>query len=229
MGIPCSSRSSSTRGLPYARRLPSCEARINTRSWRSRDRMRRLGPLLPGIEAARGHPERPTALGDGVLGLLRRDPGEPYAWCFAKKAAAFFRMSRSVRSSRFSLRSRASSSRSAVVSPVRPPVRSARARSHPLAQRRFRQIEIAGDRADRLAVLEHQADGLRLELLIELPAGPPAFAVGHSGHRIHLSERCPRNRIKPKPGESADAASHVSLDNSRASGRPGIRRPIRSR
>jgi hypothetical protein len=38
--------------------------------------MRRLGPLLPGIEAARGDPEGPTALGDGVFGLLRRDPGK---------------------------------------------------------------------------------------------------------------------------------------------------------
>ena len=32
---------------------------------------------------------------DRMLGLLRRDEGKPHRLCFAKKAAAFFRMSRS--------------------------------------------------------------------------------------------------------------------------------------
>src|ERR1035437_1889339 len=66
-----------------------------------------------------------TERGDRELGLLRVDPGEHYAWFLAKKAAALFRMSRSIRSSRFSLRRPASSARSSVVSPVRPFVRSA--------------------------------------------------------------------------------------------------------
>src|SRR5438034_132642 len=59
------------------------------------------------------------------VGLLRVDPGEDYAWFLAKKAAAFFRMSRSIRSSRFSLRNPESSARSSVVKPVFPFVRSA--------------------------------------------------------------------------------------------------------
>src|SRR5262249_49567516 len=88
----------------------------------------RFGPPLPRIEAARRDAQRAATVRHREIGLLRRDPGKPYCWCFAKKAAAFFRMSRSVRSSRFSLRSRASSSRSTVVRPVRPCVRSARAR-----------------------------------------------------------------------------------------------------
>lgn len=36
-----------------------------------------------------------------VYSASRGDPGEPYAWCFARKAAASFRMSRSVHSSGF--------------------------------------------------------------------------------------------------------------------------------
>ena len=45
-------------------------------------------------------------LRDRELGLLRVDPSEHYAWFLAKKAAAFFRMSRSMRNSRLSLRRR---------------------------------------------------------------------------------------------------------------------------
>ena len=88
----------------------------------------RRRPLLPRIKTAGGDAQRPTALGHRELGPLRGNPGKPYCWCFAKKAAAFFKMSRSVRNSRFSFRSRANSSRSAVVRPVRPCVRSAQAR-----------------------------------------------------------------------------------------------------
>src|SRR5207253_610373 len=57
---------------------------------------------------------------------------ERVASSFAKKAAAFFRISRSSRSWRFSFRSCDNSSRSAVVSPVRPLVRLARARCTPI-------------------------------------------------------------------------------------------------
>ena len=90
---------------------------------------------------------------------------------------------------RFSFRSRASSSRSAVVSPVRP-VRAIGARAlHPLAQRRLGQIEIAGDGADALALVEHQPDRLGFEVVIELPARPSLRGLCHrSGHRIRLSE-----------------------------------------
>src|SRR5262245_42436944 len=93
-------------------------------------RVRRFRPPPPGIVATRRHVERPTQLADLEGGLLRGDPRKLHCWCFAKKAAAFFRISRSVRSSRTSLRRRPSSSRSAVVStPGLPLPRSARARS----------------------------------------------------------------------------------------------------
>ena len=88
--------------------------------------MRRFGPGVPRVEATQRHVQRPTELRDRKTGLLRSNPGKLHAWCFAKKAAAFFRISRSVRSSRFSLRRRRSSSRASVVKPVRPFVRSAR-------------------------------------------------------------------------------------------------------
>ena len=93
-----------------------------------------IGPGVRGlraptrsVEAARRDLQVLTELGDRELGLLRVDPGEDYAWFLAKKAAAFFRMSRSMRNSRLSLRRLANSARSSVVSPVRPLVRSARA------------------------------------------------------------------------------------------------------
>jgi hypothetical protein len=57
--------------------------------------------------------------------LLRPNERKSQRWCFAKKAAAFVRMSRSSWRMRFSRRSRVSSSRSADVRPVRPFVRSA--------------------------------------------------------------------------------------------------------
>ena len=75
-------------------------------------RMRRFRARARRIEAAGRDVQRPTKSRDRELGLLRRNPGKRHAWCLAKKAAAFFRMSRSIRSSRFSLRSRASSVRS---------------------------------------------------------------------------------------------------------------------
>src|SRR5262249_45306269 len=91
-------------------------------------RPRRFRPTAPGVIPVRRDIERATEHTNSEGGLLRDDPRELHCWCFAKKAAAFFRISRSVRSSRFSFRRRASSSRSAVVKPVRPCVRSARAR-----------------------------------------------------------------------------------------------------
>src|SRR5204863_3411633 len=86
---------------------------------------RRFWPQAPRIEPARRDLKTPAQDRDGVVGLLHRDEPKSYRLCFAKKAAAFFRMSRSSARIRFSLRSRASSSRSAVVRPVRPFVRSA--------------------------------------------------------------------------------------------------------
>jgi site-specific DNA recombinase len=85
----------------------------------------------PGVVAAARHAERPTQERDWEVGLLRLDEAKHRyrsgSLSLAKKAAAFFRRSRSIRSPRFSVRSRRSSSRSAVVSPSlrRPASRSA--------------------------------------------------------------------------------------------------------
>src|SRR6185369_4253146 len=67
------------------------------------------------IEAALGDAEDPAQGADGEGHLLRGDEGELHSLSFAKKVAAAFKMSRSIVSRLFSRRSRASSSRSAVV------------------------------------------------------------------------------------------------------------------
>ena len=90
-------------------------------------RARGFGSTARRVKAAGRDLQVLTQLRDRELGLLRVDPSEHYAWFLAKKAAAFFRMSRSMRNSRLSLRKAASSVRSSVVSPVLPLVRSARA------------------------------------------------------------------------------------------------------
>ncbi len=90
-----------------------------------------------------------------MLGLLRRDEGKSHRLCFAKKAAAFFRMSRSSSAIRIALRSRTSSSRSAVVRPVRPFERSACACFTHWPSADGDQIQLAGHRADALALVEH--------------------------------------------------------------------------
>src|SRR5690606_24791201 len=89
---------------------------------------RRRAPLR-GVEAGPRDAEGLAELCHRERGLLRGDARKLHVLSFAKKAAAFFRMSRSILSSRTSLRSRASSVRSSVVRPVLPLVRSARARS----------------------------------------------------------------------------------------------------
>ena len=90
---------------------------------------RRRRPVPPRVEPARRDIEDPTHRSHAERGLLRLDERELYTCSLAKKAAAFFRISRSVRSVRTSLRNRRSSSRSSRVRPVRPWVRSARSRS----------------------------------------------------------------------------------------------------
>src|SRR5712692_1803337 len=73
-------------------------------------------PRLPRVEARARDLQRAAQQPHREGGLLRGDEREPHAFSFAKKAVAFFRMSRSIRSVRFSRRSCPSSSRSAVVS-----------------------------------------------------------------------------------------------------------------
>src|ERR1700730_4855647 len=90
-------------------------------------RMCRFPTSLGHVEPTARHTQAATQERDRVLCLLHGDEPKPYRLCFAKKAAAFFRMSRSSWRIRFSLRSRASSSRSAVVKPVLPSLRSASA------------------------------------------------------------------------------------------------------
>src|SRR5438445_4194244 len=81
-----------------------------------RPRARRRRARLPGVEARARHLERAAEHPHREDGLLRGDEPESHGVSFAKKAVAFFRMSRSIRSVRFSRRSRPSSSRSSVVS-----------------------------------------------------------------------------------------------------------------
>ena len=74
----------------------------------------------PGVETRGRDQERPAQHSHGVSRLLRLDEPELHWLSFAKKAAAFFSISRSIRSCRASRRSATSSARSAVVSaPVR--------------------------------------------------------------------------------------------------------------
>src|SRR5437016_1496144 len=84
----------------------------------SRDR-----PPLRSVEPGAADPEHRTEQVDGEHGLLSRDEGELHPCSLAKKAVAFFRMSRSIRSVFTSRRNCVSSARSSVVSgplPLRP-------------------------------------------------------------------------------------------------------------
>src|SRR5690606_31618157 len=76
--------------------------------------LRRL-PRLPRVVAAPRDLEDLAHHADGKVGLLRRDHFEGGHVSLAKKAAAFFKKSRSISTRFSSLRSRASSARSSVV------------------------------------------------------------------------------------------------------------------
>src|SRR5688572_16911217 len=71
---------------------------------------------------------------------------------------------------------------------------------HPLPECRFRQIEVARDRADALAFVEHQPDSLRFEVVIE-PAtrsSPLGRLCHRCGHRIRLSESVHETGSSPR-------------------------------
>ncbi len=150
-----------------------------------------------------GTPSRgPAQQTRGQLGLLRVDEGELHPFSFAKKAAAFFRISRSMRRVFTSRRSAASSSRSAVVSS--PWLASARVDlrlANPLPKRRLRQLEVPGHLRDRPAALDHQPDRLGLELLRERPT----LSSLHDTHirlflGVHESGSIPgQRRGRPRP------------------------------
>jgi hypothetical protein len=88
-----------------------------------------LRPRQPGVEPCPRDVEHLAELADWEMGLLRVDEREPHLLS-SEEGRRFFRMSRSILSSRTSFRSCANSSRSAVVkTPGRPFPASARARS----------------------------------------------------------------------------------------------------
>src|SRR5829696_6698170 len=100
-------------------------------------------PALPIVEAGAVDAEHAAHHGDGIVGLLRGDERERLAYrpslSFAKKTAAFARISRSIRSFAFSSRSLCSSSRSSL---LRPPGRSPRSARSCLIQLRNVTSEI---------------------------------------------------------------------------------------
>ena len=150
---------------------------------------------------------------------------ERVAGSFAKKAAAFFRISRSSRTWRFSLRSCASSSRSAVVSLVRPRVRFARARWTHVRRRRFRQIEVAGDRAHALALVEDQADRLALKsssnrrrdrrLLVVSAIGVDILSAFRKGSTKLIKPMCQMWRLMRANVLPSVGLEHEALDDAR--------------
>ena len=73
-------------------------------------------PPAGGVVATATHLQRTAQHLHRDGGLLCLNEGKPYSLCLAKKAVAFFRMSRSIRNSRFSRRSGRSSVRSSSVS-----------------------------------------------------------------------------------------------------------------
>ncbi len=81
----------------------------------------RYGPIYPGIEAAFGDLQQPAHHPYRIGGLIRLHEPEDFfdvvPVSLANQAAAFERISRSIRSCLFSRRSRVSSSRSGVLSP----------------------------------------------------------------------------------------------------------------
>ena len=124
--------------------------------------MRRFRATVPGVEAAARHAQTATENGDRMLGPLRRDEGKPHRLCFAKKAAAFFRISRSswtiaqfFPESHEFLALRGRQARLAL-GPI-----GARLLD-PVAERRLRQAQVARHSRDRLALIEDQSDGPRL-------------------------------------------------------------------
>ncbi len=166
------------RGLPYRCRLASNDARTSTVNRRSSARSLRFGAPSPGVEAARRHLQTPAQDGDRMRGLLRRDERESHRLCFAKKAAAFFRMSRSSwriailfaqAGQLLALRGRQAR---LALGPIRPRL------LDPVAQRRTPSGPgRARAAADGLALVEHQPDGAGLELVSETAPSPSRLRV----------------------------------------------------
>src|SRR6266571_687643 len=152
-------------------------------------RVRRFQTSPGGIEAAGRDLHDRTDLGDRKPGLLRVDPGKRYAGFLAKKAVAFFRMSRSIRSSRFSLRSRASSARSSLVKPVRPFVRSACARD----------------------THDPSAEGVRSSSRATAPMVFPSSRTSRTAPALNSEVNRRRDRLPPVPVRMVDILSAFQI------------------
>ena len=115
-----------------------------------------------------------------------------------RRPRLFFKISRSVRSSRFSLRSRASSSCSAVVSPVRPFVRSARACS----------------------TYDRSADGVRSRSRVTMAMVLPSSSTSRTAWLRNSSSNCRRGRRRVVSG-IRDNRIHLSEDVHETGSSPG--------
>jgi hypothetical protein len=140
--------------------------------------------LVPVVEGGPGDLEQLARLGDVALPhLLRLDEtGTRSPGLLAKKATARFRMSRSSRASRSSLRNWAISARSAVVNPSeRTPSSRSACRTH---SRTAGRAHLPGYATGGAAGLADQRDNLGLELRGERPTRAPLLACHglHFGH-----------------------------------------------
>src|SRR5215210_3165579 len=109
----------------------------------------RRRPPLPGVEARAADAEHPAERLHGVLGLPRGDePKDAHRFSpsFAKKAAAFFKISRSSRSTLTSRRRRRSSSCSSLLRPSRSPASTAAWRVQ------IRSVSVETPRSDAISV-----------------------------------------------------------------------------
>src|SRR5690606_15146884 len=171
---------------------------------------RRRATLLPGIEPRPRDREQPTQHPYRVVGLLPVDEREPHAFSFAKKAAAFRRISRSIRSVRFSCRSRLSSSRSAVVSaPFGPrPASTSAWRAHSRTHVSVRSISFAMAPMLRpLVRISSTTSALYSALNFRLALRRP---MAHS-YRTSV-----RSGVSTKPGEAHELAPHAKAESSAA-------------
>src|SRR5690606_12195313 len=142
--------------------------------------------------------QQTTHDGDGVTGLLTlHKPKHSYrvrSVSLAKKAAAFFRISRSSRRIFTSRRSRCSSSRSCVVKPSRSPASISACRTH------LRSDSKAIPRSWAITFMGLPLSRTRRTASAETQVGMvDAFAAGLNlldGHLSDTSLLCPPNRVK---------------------------------
>ena len=191
---------------------------------RVRDRPLRRRPRRPCVVARPRDLKHPAHRRDGVVRLLRLDePKHRYRVSFSltKKAAAFFSISRSSRRTRFSRRSRLSSSRSSLLTPSARPASTSSRLSHvrsvccgdPQAPRRLGQRPLTG--AD-------QRDGFTTELL-----GVRRARLGHGHHILPAGPDRPKRSSVHGPGGIPSWLGSCAARRRASS--PGCRAPRLSR